>query len=89
MPTIGEIRLYPFDQLPDGWTPCNGQLLSINQNRALFSLLGTTYGGNGSVTFALPDLRANLAREPAGSSSIGYLATNFCIAVAGIFPQRG
>jgi microcystin-dependent protein len=54
---IGEIRIVSFNFAPTGWTMCNGQLLPINQNQALFSLLGTTYGGDGQVTFALPDLR--------------------------------
>lgn len=54
---IGEIRIFGFDFAPRFWAACNGQLLSIQQNAALFSILGTTYGGNGSTTFALPDLR--------------------------------
>lgn len=54
---IGEIRLVAFQFAPKGWAQCNGQLLPINQNQALFALLGTTYGGDGRVNFALPDLR--------------------------------
>ena len=54
---LGEIRLVSFNYAPQGWTECNGQLLPIGQNQALFSLLGTTYGGDGRTTFALPDLR--------------------------------
>jgi len=54
---IGEIRLMGFGFTAKGWLPCQGQLLPINQNQALFSLLGTTYGGNGQTTFGLPDLR--------------------------------
>jgi microcystin-dependent protein len=54
---LGEIRLVAFDYAPKFWAQCNGQLLPINQNQALFSLLGTTYGGNGQTSFALPDLR--------------------------------
>ena len=54
---LGEIRLFSIPFAPKGWAPCNGQLLPINQNQALFSLLGTTYGGNGVTTFALPDLQ--------------------------------
>jgi microcystin-dependent protein len=57
-PFLGEIRLMSFIFPPKGWALCNGQLLPINQNQALFSLLGTTYGGDGRVNFALPDLRA-------------------------------
>ncbi len=56
-PFIGEIRMFGFDFPPRGWATCAGQLLAISQNQALFSLLGTTYGGNGQTTFALPDLR--------------------------------
>ncbi|HWK34794.1 phage tail protein [Sphingomonas sp.] len=56
-PFMGEIRLFSFAFAPKNWAMCNGQLLPINQNQALFSLLGTTYGGNGVTTFALPDLR--------------------------------
>ncbi len=56
-PFLGEIRIFSFQQAPVGWAQCNGQLLPINQNQALFALLGTTYGGNGQTTFALPDLR--------------------------------
>lgn len=56
-PFLAEIRLVSFGFAPKGWAFCNGQILPINQNQALFSLLGTTYGGNGVTTFALPDLR--------------------------------
>jgi microcystin-dependent protein len=56
-PFIAEIKIMSFGFAPKGWALCNGQLLPINQNQALFSLLGTTYGGNGTTTFALPDLR--------------------------------
>ena len=56
-PFRGEIRLFSFGFAPKGWAPCNGQLLPINQNQALFSLLGTQYGGDGRVTFALPNLQ--------------------------------
>jgi microcystin-dependent protein len=56
-PFLGEIKIVSFNFAPKGWALCNGQLLPINQNQALFSLLGTTYGGNGQTTFALPDFR--------------------------------
>jgi microcystin-dependent protein len=59
-PFLGEIRLMSFVFAPKGWALCNGQLLPINQNQALFSLLGTVYGGNGTTTFALPDLRGRV-----------------------------
>lgn len=56
-PFLSEIRIMSFGVVPKGWALCNGQLLPINQNQALFSLLGTTFGGDGRVNFALPDLR--------------------------------
>lgn len=59
-PYLGEIRLMSFNFAPKTWAQCNGQLLSISQNQALFAILGTTYGGNGSTTFALPDLRGRV-----------------------------
>lgn len=59
-PYVGEIRAFAFNFAPQGWATCDGQLLSISQNTALFSLLGTTYGGNGQTTFALPDLRGRI-----------------------------
>ena len=58
---LSEIRLFPWNWAPKGWALCQGQLMSIAQNAALFSLLGTTYGGNGVSTFALPDLRSRAA----------------------------
>jgi microcystin-dependent protein len=60
-PFLGEITLYPYNFAPRGWAFCQGQILPIAQNTALFSLLGTTYGGNGQTTFALPDLRGRVA----------------------------
>jgi microcystin-dependent protein len=59
-PFIGEIKVVAFNFAPQGWAFCNGQFLPINQNQALFSLLGTMYGGNGQTTFALPDLRGRV-----------------------------
>jgi len=60
-PFLGEIKLLPWDWAPKQWALCNGALLSISQNSALFSLLGTQYGGDGRVTFGLPDLRSRAA----------------------------
>ena len=54
---LGEIRLFPYDRIPSGWQPCEGQVLQIRQNMALYSLIGRSYGGDGVNTFALPDLR--------------------------------
>src|SRR5437016_5103099 len=59
-PFVAEIRIFPFNFAPKGWAFCDGQLLPISQNTALFSLLGTTYGGDGKSTFALPDLQGNV-----------------------------
>jgi microcystin-dependent protein len=59
-PFLAEIRIMSFNFAPKGWAMCNGQFLPINQNQALFSLLGTVYGGNGQTTFALPDLRGRV-----------------------------
>jgi microcystin-dependent protein len=59
-PFVAEIRIFPFTFAPKGWAFCNGQLLPLSQNTALFSLLGTTYGGNGKSNFALPDLQGSV-----------------------------
>ena len=61
---VGEIRIFPINFAPKGWMPCNGQLLPISQYAALFSILGTTYGGNGKTTFALPNLQGRVALNP-------------------------
>ncbi|TDR46566.1 microcystin-dependent protein [Tahibacter aquaticus] len=68
-PFLAEVRIMSFNFPPKGWAQCNGQLLPINQNQALFSLLGTTYGGDGRVNFALPDLRGRTSVYTGGSSS--------------------
>ncbi len=60
-PFLGQVSIFAFNFAPKGWTMCNGQVLSINQNQALFALLGTTYGGNGQTTFALPNLQGRAA----------------------------
>jgi microcystin-dependent protein len=60
-PFLGEIRLFPYDFTPAGWAPCDGRLIPIAVNSALFSLLGDLYGGDGKTTFALPDLRGRVA----------------------------
>ncbi|WP_022901285.1 phage tail protein [Humibacter albus] len=74
-PYLGEIRLVSFSLLPKGWALCNGQILAINQNEALYSLLGTSYGGDGRTTFALPDLRARIPR--------GYDASRYAVGSSG------
>ena len=65
-PFLGQVSIFAFNFAPKGWTLCNGQLLAINQNQALFALLGTTYGGNGQTTFALPNLQGNVAMSFGG-----------------------
>ncbi|MGB9090766.1 MAG: tail fiber protein [Pseudomonas farsensis] len=70
-PFVGEVRLFAFGRIPRGWLPCNGQLLPINTNQVLFTLLGVTYGGDGVTTFGLPDLsgRVAISRNDAASPS--------------------
>ena len=63
-PFVAEIRIFPFNFAPKGWAWCDGQLLPLSQNTALFSLLGTTYGGDGKSTFALPDLEGRAPMHP-------------------------
>jgi len=73
-PFLSEIRIFSFNYPPRGWALCNGQFLPINQNQALFSLLGTTYGGNGQTTFALPDLRGNVPLHMGSGHTLGERA---------------
>jgi microcystin-dependent protein len=70
-PFLGEIRRVSFNFAPRNWALCDGQLLPINANQALFSLLGTTYGGNGVTNFALPDLRGRHPLHPGGGITVG------------------
>lgn len=94
---LGEIRIIAADAIPDNWLPCDGRIINIRDNTALFSLLGTMYGGDGTNTFALPDLRARLpigvshereqgsraAAAPASGATADqqFLALNFCICI--------
>ena len=73
-PYIGEINLVSFDFAPKGWALCNGQLLPINQNQALFSILGTTYGGNGQTNFALPNLQGRTGVGFSNAMPLGQAA---------------
>jgi microcystin-dependent protein len=73
-PFLSEIRIMSFNFAPKGWAMCNGQLLPINQNQPLFSLLGTTYGGDGRVNFALPDLRSRTPMHVGSGHSLGEKA---------------
>jgi microcystin-dependent protein len=70
-PFLSEIRIMSFNFAPQGWTMCNGQLLPINQNQALFSLLGTTYGGNGQTNFALPNLQGRVPMHMGSGHTLG------------------
>lgn len=70
-PFLAEIRIMSFGFAPKGWALCDGQLLPINQNQALFSLLGTTYGGDGRVNFALPDLRSRVPIHQGNGHTLG------------------
>jgi microcystin-dependent protein len=70
-PFLSEIRIFSFGFPPKGWALCNGQLLPINQNQALFSLLGTTYGGDGRVNFGLPDLQGRVPLHNGSGFTLG------------------
>jgi microcystin-dependent protein len=70
-PFVGEIRVFGGSFAPQGWAFCDGQLLAINDNQVLFTLLGTTYGGNGTTTFALPDLRGRIPLHAGGGLVLG------------------
>ena len=70
---LGEIKLMPYNFVPGGWADCNGQLLPISANAALFSLIGTTFGGNGTTNFALPDLRDRLPKGVGVTTSLGQI----------------
>lgn len=79
-PFLGEIRMFGGDFAPRGWARCHGQLLPIADHAPLFSLLGTTYGGDGVETFGLPNLREDTTPGP--------LPITFIIALAGVYPSR-
>ena len=70
-PFLGEIKIISWNFAPQGWAFCNGQLLPINQNQALFSILGTTYGGNGQTTFALPNLQGRMPFHTGNGYTLG------------------
>src|SRR5688572_19040707 len=81
-PFLSEIKLVSFNFPPKGWALCNGQFLPINQNQALFALLGTTYGGNGQTTFALPNLRGRVPIHFSGAHDLGEAAGSTSVTVA-------
>lgn len=101
-PFLAEIRMFTSTYPPKGWAACDGQRLPINQNQALYSLIGTMYGGDGHTTFALPDLRNRAPRHvgnlrlgavdtpcaTANNATADHLALQFCIALQGIFPSQ-
>jgi len=101
-PYIGEIIMFAGDFAPYGWASCDGQLLSISENNALFSILGTMYGGDGITTFGLPDLRGRAAigkskdgrngdttpQGSSGSDTAGGLSVRYIIAIKGVYPPR-
>jgi microcystin-dependent protein len=80
-PFLSEIKVVSFNFPPKGWALCNGQLLPINQNQALFALLGTTYGGNGQTNFALPNLRGRVPIHFGGAHSLGEAAGSTSVTV--------
>lgn len=89
-PYLGEIMVVPYNFCPEGWALAGGQLLSIAQNTALFSLIGTEFGGNGQTTFALPNIPVTFAgaQTVAGNRVVGPLPLRACIAMQGVFPPR-
>src|SRR6201990_3535052 len=80
-PFLSEIKIVSFNFPPKAWAECNGQLLPINQNQALFSLLGTTYGGNGQTNFALPDLRGCVPIHEGSGHTLGEKAGSASVTV--------
>lgn len=80
-PFLSEIKIVSFNFPPKGWALCNGQFLPINQNQALFALLGTTYGGNGQTTFALPNLRGRVPIHFGGSHNLGEAAGSTSVTI--------
>src|SRR5919112_1238150 len=80
-PFLSEIRIMSFNFPPKGWAFCNGQLMQINQNQALFSLLGTTYGGNGQTTFALPNLRGRAPIHMGSGHTLGEAAGSTAVTI--------
>lgn len=100
--TVGEIRMFAGNFAPAGWAFCNGALLAISENEALYTIIGTTYGGDGQTTFALPDLRGRapvhqgaglvLGQQAAPSAgdqqSPAWLGINFIIALEGVYPSQ-
>ena len=80
-PFLSEIKIVSFNFAPKGWALCNGQFLPINQNQALFALLGTTYGGNGQTTFALPNLRGRVPIHMGNGHTLGEQAGSTSVTI--------
>src|SRR5215510_10914577 len=80
-PFLSEIRIFSFGFAPKGWALCNGQFLPINQNQALFSLLGTTYGGNGQTNFALPNIRGRVPIHQGNGHTLGEAAGSTSVTI--------
>jgi microcystin-dependent protein len=80
-PFLSEIKIVSFNFPPKGWALCNGQFLPINQNQALFALLGTTYGGNGQTTFALPNLRGRVPTSFGSGQTLGEAAGSTAVTI--------
>src|SRR4030095_1851124 len=80
-PFLSEIKIVSFNFPPKGWALCNGQTLPINQNQALFSLLGTVYGGNGQTTFALPNLRGRVPLHEGNGHTLGEAAGSTAVTI--------
>lgn len=92
-PFVGEICQYPYNFAPKYWLPCHGQMMPIASNQALFSLLGTNFGGDGRTTFALPDLRpkdenGNVIQLRVGEIHNGKVFIETYIAVEGVYPTQ-
>ena len=81
-PFLSEIKIVSFNFPPKGWALCNGQFLPINQNQALFALLGTTYGGNGQTTFALPNLRGRVPIHMGNGHTLGEAAGSTAVTIS-------
>jgi microcystin-dependent protein len=81
-PILGQIQLFPFGFAPRGWAPCEGQIIPVSENQALFALLGDTYGGDGRSNFGIPDLRNAVPIVTI------YQKMWYCISMDGTFPQR-
>ena len=91
-PLLGSITLFPYGFVPKGWRACNGQTLSPSQNSALFAILGTKFGGNGTTTFNLPNMIGtypSVSANPPTNTAFSTTAPVYCMAIQGIYPTQG